>query len=69
MIWKTVPNAARVWVDGRSPKILYKAIRQGKLEAARIGAGRNLMVNEDQIDRWLQSSVRKTTTTKIVKLA
>jgi hypothetical protein len=59
MTWKKVPVAARDWAGGCSPKTLYGAIKRGELKAARIGAGRNLLVCEAFVDEWLRASVRE----------
>ena len=48
-----VEDAAREWAGGLSVKTLYRAIRAGQLEAARIGAGRNLLVCEEFVHTWL----------------
>jgi excisionase family DNA binding protein len=66
---KRIPNACRDWLDDLSPKILYKAIREGRCEALRPGGGRNLRVTEEQIKRWLESTVRKPTTAKLLKIS
>jgi excisionase family DNA binding protein len=44
------------YAGGVSRKTVYAAIRAGRLEAARIGAGRNLVVSDVAIDRWLGQS-------------
>ena len=54
MAWKKVPDAAREWAGDVNPKIVYAAIRDGKCKAARIGAGRNMLVCEEFIQEWLQ---------------
>jgi hypothetical protein len=54
--WLKVPKAAKENAGGVSPKVLYAAIRQGKLKAARIGSGRNILVCEAFIDEWLMRS-------------
>jgi excisionase family DNA binding protein len=59
--WKKVPEAAKEWAGGTSPKTLYAAIRAGRLKAARIGAGRNVLVCEQFVDEWLKASVRAQT--------
>jgi hypothetical protein len=56
MRWLKVPQAAQEWAGGLSPKTLYGAIRAGKLKAARIGAGRNVLVCELFVDEWLRGS-------------
>jgi excisionase family DNA binding protein len=59
MEWKKVPDAARTWAGNTSPKTMYAAIRAGRLKAARIGAGRNVLVCEQHVDEWLMSTVRR----------
>jgi hypothetical protein len=56
VIWKKVPAAAREWCGDISPKLVYAAVKTGKLKAARIGAGRNLLLCEQWCDEWLLSS-------------
>jgi excisionase family DNA binding protein len=56
--WLKVPEAAKEWAGGVSPKTLYAAIRSGRLKAARIGAGRNVLLCEAFVDEWLQTSIR-----------
>ena len=58
MRWLKVAAAAREWCGGVNPKILYRAVREGRLEAARIGSGRNFLVSEQAVDRWLSESAR-----------
>jgi excisionase family DNA binding protein len=58
MVWKKIPDAASSWAGNISPKTMYDAIRKKRLKAARIGAGRNLLVCEEFVDEWLKSSVR-----------
>ena len=52
--WFKAPKAAD-YAGEISPKILYSAVRAGKLRAAKIGAGRNLLFSEEYIDEWLQA--------------
>lgn len=59
MRWLKVPEAAREWAGGVNAKTLYAAIRTGKLQAARIGAGRNLLVCESYVDEWLTASATR----------
>ena len=59
MDWKKVPAAATTWAGGVSPKLLYSAIKAGQLKAARIGAGRNLLLCEEFVDSWLRGSVKQ----------
>lgn len=56
MIWKKAPDAARDWCGGISPKLLYVAVKRGDLKAARIGAGRNLLLCEAHCTEWLMAS-------------
>jgi len=53
--WMKIDEACR-YAGGVSRKTLYSAIREGRLEAGRIGAGRNLVVSDIAIDRWLKRS-------------
>jgi len=55
-VWMKAPKAAD-YAGGISPKILYSAVRAGKLRAAKIGAGRNLLFCETFIDEWLGATV------------
>lgn len=57
MRWLKVADAAQEWVGGVNVKTLYAAIRAGHLRAARIGAGRNLLLCEEYIDEWLRGRV------------
>lgn len=56
MRWLKVPEAAKQWAGEISAKTMYAAIRAGKLKAARIGAGRNVLVCEAFVDEWLTGS-------------
>jgi hypothetical protein len=56
VIWKKAPDAARDWCGSVNPKLLYAAVKTGRLKAARIGAGRNLLFCEMWCDEWLTSS-------------
>ena len=58
MRWMKVADAAREWAGGVSAKTLYAAIKAGKLKAARIGAGRNVLLCEEFVSDWLKASVR-----------
>lgn len=58
MRWLKVKAAADEWAGGISAKVLYAAIKANKLKAARIGAGRNLLVCEAWVDDWLKASAR-----------
>ena len=55
MRWMKIDEACR-YAGGVSRKTLYAAIREGRLEAGRIGAGRNLVVSDVAVDRWLEHS-------------
>jgi hypothetical protein len=57
--WKKVPDAAREWAGNISPKVLYRAIKDGKCKAARIGAGRNVLVCESFVNDYLLGSVKE----------
>jgi hypothetical protein len=50
MRWLKVPEAAKEWAGDLHPKTLYAAIRSARLKAARIGAGRNVLVCEAFVD-------------------
>jgi hypothetical protein len=56
MEWKKAGAAAEAWCGGISEKSLYAAVRSGRLKAARIGAGRNLLFCETWCDEWLKST-------------
>ena len=58
MRWLKVPEAAIEWAGGVNPKIVYRAIRDGKCRAARVGCGRNLLVCEAFVNEWLETSAR-----------
>ena len=51
MQWKKANEAAQYWCGNISPKVLYAAVKAGKLKAARIGAGRNLLFCEGVVRR------------------
>ena len=55
MRWFRCAEAAR-YAGGISEKVLYRAVREGKLRVARIGAGRNILFAEQWIDEWLQAT-------------
>ena len=55
MRWMKIDEACK-YAGGVSRKTVYAAIRAGRLQAARIGAGRNLVVSDVAIDRWLEQS-------------
>lgn len=39
-----------------SPKLLYAAVRAGRLRASRIGAGRNLVFSDEWLDQFMAAS-------------
>ena len=51
--WMKATQAAE-YAGGVSVKVLYAAVRNGHLKAARIGAGRNLLFSATWVDAWLQ---------------
>jgi len=53
MRWLKVRGAAE-HAGGLSQRTVYQAIKAGKLRAARIGAGRNLVTAEEWVDAWLR---------------
>ena len=59
MRWLKASEAAREWAGNVAPKTLYRAVRDGRLKAARIGAGRNLLFCETWIDQWLQATAER----------
>ena len=52
MVWLKVRQAA-AYAGNLSERTVYTAIRSGKLRAARIGAGRNVVTSQEWIDTWL----------------
>ena len=54
MRWLKVEAAAQEWAGGLSPKTVYRAIRAGQLKAARVGAGRNVLLCEEFVEEWLR---------------
>ena len=54
-MWMKAPPAA-VYAGGISTKVLYAAVRNGDLRAARIGAGRNLPFSAMWLDGWLEGA-------------
>lgn len=68
MRWLKVSEAAQEWAGGVNPKTVYAAIRAGKLKAARIGAGRNMLLCEQWVDEWLKESVRLESQIELVRL-
>ena len=57
MTWMKAPAAA-VYAGGISTKVLYAAVRNGDLRAARIGAGRNLLFRAIWLDEWLEGTAK-----------
>ena len=53
MTWMKATPAA-VYAGGISTKVLYTAVQNGDLTAARIGAGRNLLFSAIWLDEWLE---------------
>ena len=51
--WMRVDEPRR-YAGGVSRKLLYAAVADGQLRAARIGAGGNLAFSEEWLDEWLQ---------------
>jgi excisionase family DNA binding protein len=47
-------DAACEYTGGLSRWTLNQAIRAGRLQAARIGRGRNVVLSDAAIDEWLQ---------------
>ena len=54
--WFKAPKAAK-YAGGISVKVLYSAVREGKCQVAKIGAGRNYLWCEAFIDEWLRATV------------
>jgi excisionase family DNA binding protein len=52
MRWLKVRQAAE-YAGGLSARTVYAAIKAGKLRAARIGAGRSIVVAQEWVDAWL----------------
>lgn len=57
MTWLKIDDARR-HAGSVSRGVLYRAVRAGKLRAARIGVGRNLLFHSEWIDAWLHDSAR-----------
>ena len=53
--WMKVDEAC-TYAGGISRKTLYAAIRGGRLQAGRLGSGRNVVISDAAIDRWLEAS-------------
>jgi excisionase family DNA binding protein len=58
-------DEARAYAGGISRRTLYDAVRAGKLRAAHVGSGRNLLFAESFIDEWLQQSAASAPTDKV----
>ncbi len=56
--WMKAPAAA-AYCGGISTKVLYRAVRERRLRAARIGSGRNVLFHPDLLDEWLTSTVER----------
>jgi hypothetical protein len=67
--WLKAQDAATEWCGGISPKTLYAAVTRGKLKAAHIGAGRNLLFCEQWCDEWLLASAEKRAQIAPIKVA
>jgi hypothetical protein len=66
MEWKKAPDAAKAWCGGISEKRLYAAVKTGKLKAARIGVGRNLLFCEQWCQDWLIASADRSQPIELV---
>jgi excisionase family DNA binding protein len=55
MRWLKIQGAC-AYAGDVSSKTIYAAVAAGRLKAARVGAGRNLMFSEEWIDDWLRRS-------------
>ena len=73
MRWMKIDEACK-YAGGVSRKTVYAAIRAGRLQAARIGAGRNLVVSDVAIDQmaravaWRLQPGRRTRTRRTIGL-
>ena len=56
MTWFKVPKGAE-YAGDISVKVIYRAIRDRSLKAARIGTGRNVLLCKEFVDEWLQAAV------------
>jgi hypothetical protein len=54
MRWLKI-DAARQHCGGISRRVMYDAVAAGKLRAARIGEGRNLIFSDEWCDDWLKT--------------
>jgi excisionase family DNA binding protein len=52
MKWMKVDEARR-YAGGVSRKLIYRAVANGRLRAARVGTGRSLLFHDHWIDAWL----------------
>lgn len=52
--WLTVRDAAAYCQCG--PRLIYRAVNDGKLRAARIGGRRDLRLRAAWCDQWLEAS-------------
>jgi hypothetical protein len=59
MRWMKVGPACE-HLGGVSAKTLYAAVRRGDCQAARIGAGRNLLFSEEWLDQYARARSVKT---------
>jgi excisionase family DNA binding protein len=66
MRWMKV-DAACSYAGGVSRRTLYDAVRAGKLKAAHVGAGRNILFAESFIDEWLKASAESSNLDKAVQ--
>jgi excisionase family DNA binding protein len=55
MRWMKAPQAAE-YLGGISVKTIYAAVRAGRLKAARIGAGRNVLFCAEWLDAYAMST-------------
>ena len=53
--WLTIREAAPYAKCG--VKVLYRAVRTGRLRAARLGGRRELRLRREWIDRWIDAAV------------
>ena len=59
MTWMKAAAAAR-YAGGVNTKLLYRAVRDGRLRCARVGLGRNVIPCDRWLDEWLASSSEST---------
>ena len=52
--WLKIDVAAKQKCGGIHTRHLYRAIREGKLRAARYGRGRNVLTTAEWCDQWLE---------------